>query len=697
MISSKPVNTTIMNVDEFIAKNYCGEVKSHQVYEASSTKLHTDGLFSEEIFGEINSTERLVKFGYINLHTTVFHPLIFRNMVGMRGLYKDIMASKTYAYFDTEIEDFVVCSKDDENAGTGFKFFVDNFPKITFKHTSSNKRDVKIDIFKKYKDLLLIKNCLVLPAGIRDLKQESDGRDSSDEINNLYKSLLSMSLAIPPMMGDHPIFNSIRYNIQLKVYEIYDYISNIVKGKRGFGSGKYMARKLAGGTRNVFSSALLEGETPDDPKYLKHDETLVPLFQAMKMFQPIMLYHLRLFFFNNIFNTETNRISVVHPKTYNLIYINITDKEKNKFLTDDGLELMIDRYIDEDRRELPITIKSTENESYYAHMVYDAGDKIYLFRNFEEFESLFNEKYPDNQITKKDVRPLTYIELMYITAYQSLRNKYMLNTRYPVIHVESIYPSKVHVASTIPSRTIEFLDIVNENGVTFPEYPVFGAQHIDAMAVHHSSLTNLVADFDGDMGNGTGLMSENANKEIEEYMNKPSSMVNARGELVASIDDKTVIPYVLLNMSKDRLHQPLDISKFRPSVARVKHHKLFLDIMPVHECILTGNSLLALLGLSTNDNISCIITEHIGEILGLSNKFIYNVKQDWFHTENDEIYAMTNFLGMEFDDIVHTAIPYGGLLFIHPKFAYKQYKIRNTDRDKQHLSIMEKYLKEYLK
>ena len=832
MISTKPFNIQLMDVDEFILSNNCQEVTSLQIYEPSSTKFHKEGLFSEEIFGEIGSTMRYATFGYIDLHTPVFHPLIYTNLVSMRSIYKDIMSSKAHAYFDEREKDFVLCPNTHPDADTGYAFFINNFPNIKFSKTESNERNIKLKIFEKYKKINLINKCLVMPAGIRDASVDSTGRTTSDEINELYGSLISLSNAIPKDMNSHPIFNSVRFNIQLKIVEIYEYISNILKGKHGYGSGKYMARRLAHGTRNVLSSVILEGNSPDDPKYIKHDETFVPLFQTMKMFQPIVQYYLMEYFFN-ILTNDSNTIATIDTKTFNLSYITITDKEKNKYTTNDGLEILINKFIDKHDRELPITIKDENDIPYYLVLKYLDGDRLTLVRSKKEFKSKFldidtlmsnesnvnkldvfnklnlgtddyiivssgamvmygydhenrdldivlsasakqylldkgmiiekNGKYTDSTnsidfgpIDKKTftfeelveystiighhnylsidgliyfynklledtqdnkykdrldwlrsltitkifdpslLTPLTWVELFYMITYRATYGKHMLNTRYPVIHVESIYPSKVHVATTRPSRSI-ILMADDEPAVLLPEYPVLGAQYIDAMAIHHSQLSNLGADFDGDTGNGTGVMSDEANKELDNYLNSISSIVNAKGELISDVTDDTLVPYVLFNMSRTRIKPVIDLSSFRPSLSRIKHIELFKHIMPLSESILIGDSLLSVLGLTQNTSLFTIVTDHIFNLISLSKQFAYDVKQDEYHTENNEVSVFLKHYNLTFDDLIYDAIQIDSVWFAHPKYMYNIYKKQNTSRSKELCKIYEIHLSEYIK
>mgnify|MGYP003297533734 CR=1 FL=1 len=112
------------------------------IKEPTSNEFHSQGLFSEDIFGQVGSTDRLISYGYIDLRTQVFHPTIYGHLLRLKALYGQILSSKTYARFDKEEEDLVACSENDEGAGTGFKFFLDNFKKIKFKKNASDEETV---------------------------------------------------------------------------------------------------------------------------------------------------------------------------------------------------------------------------------------------------------------------------------------------------------------------------------------------------------------------------------------------------------------------------------------------------------------------------------------------------------------------------------------------------------------------------
>ena len=75
-----PVRLSIMDVQKFIRENKCQPVTSVFIRETTTNEFKSDGLFSEKIFGQINTPERLVRFGYINLRTKTFFWIEYRTL-----------------------------------------------------------------------------------------------------------------------------------------------------------------------------------------------------------------------------------------------------------------------------------------------------------------------------------------------------------------------------------------------------------------------------------------------------------------------------------------------------------------------------------------------------------------------------------------------------------------------------------------
>jgi len=494
-----PFNLSLMDVEKEIAKYNMLEVTSPLIREPSSNMFHPQGLFSEEIFGQIGTNARLIRFGWINLNCKVFHPLIFQNLKALKSFYVDIMSGKSYATWNKELGDFDHASEDDPEADTGFTFFLTHFPEINWRKNASLKREDKIDLILQFPDRLLIDKFLVLPAGIRDIRI-TDGKQEKDVVNNLYMSLMNNCKAMPPSAWQRPIYDSVHYAIQRKVNEIYLHILSMMTGKKGFLESKYGARALALGTRNVIASSIMAAKDPKDPQYHKVDETKVPLFQAAKALQPLVIYNLKQFFFSTVLSASSDQVSLINPQTLQLEYQPITESEKDRLLSSEGIVKMIDLFQDADFRFRPLTVETENKKHYYMFMIYDLDQQIILVRDVNSLKQQLekmNLLYDPSRL-----RPITYCEILYIATWMSSIGKTGTVTRYPVTDAGSIYVSKIHLISTVPSRVVQLINGSTEP-VTMPEYPILNSSFTDALLLHPSRLAPLGGDFDGNCLIGT--------------------------------------------------------------------------------------------------------------------------------------------------------------------------------------------------
>ena len=545
---SLPINIELMNIDKFIGDKQCKPVTTMFIKDPSSDEFHKSGLFSEEIFGQIGSTDRLVTFGYIRLNTHIFHPVIYGHLVRLKALYGEIIAGKSFAKFDYSLNDFITCGEDEQGSGTGYKFFIDNFQKIKFKKNNSITQNDKIDVINKYRDSCIIENCLVMPAGLRDMNIE-DGKPASDSINKLYASLLNYAQAMPYTGSDDDIFDGVRFAIQKKVNEIYTFIFDMIEGKYGFFQRKYGSRNLALGTRNVISPADMSGSNPADPKFMKCDEVKLPLFEAAKMYQPLVIYQLKQLFLNEVFHQFADSVSLIDPKTYDLTYQPLSEDEKNKFLTTEGLEKILSLFRDKEFRFNYITVKNEKEESFYLYMVYDEGTDIWYTRSVSELINHFREHH--KPFDPKKLRPMTYVEMIYVAVATASIGKCATVTRYPAMEFGSDVPCKAHVISTNPARSVwlRSTDPGAAHEVLFPEYPIINASFIDSTALHPSILKGLNADFDGDTVSVNGVLTKEANEEIYKHLNSVERFVHTNGSLFAKHTD--LVALTVFNLSRE--------------------------------------------------------------------------------------------------------------------------------------------------
>ncbi len=680
-MAKKPYNISIIDPDKYIIERGYLPVTSHAIYETSSTRFHPDGFFSEVIFGQIGTPERLIRRGYVELNTEIIQPHIYLNMITLKGFYQDIISGKSYAKYDPETKELINCDQDDPDADTGYAFFLSNYPRIVFPDTGSITRRDKIKLLEKYKSVTTIKRYLVLPAGIRDIRTDQDGKMIGEEdINKLYLGLLSLTLSLPSSNSSDPIYDGIRYNIQNKVNQIYQYIMNLLSGKGGFGQSKYAARSIAWSGRNIITAAAVSRvDSSESPNMFRSNECMVPLYQAMKQTVPLLTNRLKTIFMQQVFDDDSTTIAVIDPHTLSLVYREISGNQKNRYTTSDGLEQIVTSFRNPKIHKLPVVVHADDKKPYYLYLVYDRGDTIYFFRNVDDFKHLYTNadaytidpisdklsvldelsidkkdvaimgsstlsifgmnyysrdldivvsedvfsrlmkderfseqkngvlRYEDkvdvyNQIVLRDekfteykkkstididgwsitkpsealthyrksdrpkdlakinflenivvddtlIRPLTYIEMMYLATYSGVSDKYCLTTRYPVLNLEGIRPFKIKLTSTDPSRTVSLKwadkSAPDQEAVILPNYPIMSLPCKGSMSVHPSTLSAYDGDHDGDQLSLHILMSNEATDELSSFMDSPISMVSTNGNLIYGLASSKLVSYSL--------------------------------------------------------------------------------------------------------------------------------------------------------
>lgn len=492
MPEKKALKIGIMPIDEVIKDRELLEVTS-PFSKASDGSLHEDGLFSETIFGEYASPERLATFGFIDLHCKIIHPRLFQTIMRLKRLYKEICSGKEYAIFDSTTKDFEKSTEYDPHASTGYHYFMKHVKELQYKETESLARATRIRVINAYQDKLFITKYLVLPAGLRDITLQ-EAHSTTEEINKLYGGLLHLAAAVPVKGYTSPIYDTLRYALQRKAVAIYEYIKNITDGKGGFFQHKYSRRAIALGTRNVISPADMSPTSPGSAQAVKSDETVMPLFQTMKGTQPVVMYYLKSIFFGGVVEEGAAKISVIHPKSYAIQYVTAKVDEKDKFLTSEGMASAITRYRDPNNRHLPVSILDDNDKPYYLYLTYQDNGDLYLIRSLTDFKKTFKES--GGKFDAKKVRPLTWAEMFYIATYYATLDKHVMTTRYPITGPESVYPAKVHLVSTAVSDEVTLRQVARPEspGVVLPHFPRFNEISTDSTSPHPSMLALLGGD-----------------------------------------------------------------------------------------------------------------------------------------------------------------------------------------------------------
>tara|TARA_B100000929_G_scaffold215847_1_gene172578 strand:+ start:632 stop:2251 length:1620 start_codon:yes stop_codon:yes gene_type:complete len=515
------------------------EIRSLDIYERQDhLNFHPEGLYSTEIFGRMGEPARDNQFAFIDMKVPVLHPVIFKTLTTMRALYKNILSGKTYAVFNEKTSDFEASNAQDGK--TGYAFFMSHFKSLALKRNRSKKRDLKIDLIEKYQDKATVKHLIVIPAGLRDLENSDGGRVKEDEINDLYRRVLSIAKTISVTQGnlEGELFNSVRWSMQVAFNQIYETLRTMIEGKRGFIQSKWGRRKIFNGTRNVISAMTTSAVSSDDPKMPDVHDTMVGLFQTLKGCLPLSMYCIRQGLIGQVFSQSDSGVRLIDPKTLKLVTVDVKPATIDKMVSSEGLEQLINQFQDRFFRNRYASI-----DDHYIGLIYDNGTEVKIFNDITQL--------PDDRKIE-DVRPITWAELLYLNCYERFDKVKCVVTRYPVTGIGSTYYSRVYLRTTTTGLVRYVLNDVwerDEDKLLAKEMPNtdHSDSYMDSAMVHGSRLAGLGGDYDGDMISVNYLYSK-AVDDVERYLNSKDAYLDPRGGLQQASTD--LIDWALFNLTR---------------------------------------------------------------------------------------------------------------------------------------------------
>lgn len=479
-----PFNVSILQLSEANIRGL-KPVRSLDIFDGKQN-YHEDGLFSVSIFGKSGDINRSRRFSYIDIKAPIYHPAIFKAIIALKALYGEIISGTGYAVWNDEICDFE--RSDQINGNTGYYFFDKYWKQIKFKQTNSVERQQNILLIEKYKNNCMLDKIVVMPAGLRDIEIDNSGRVKKDEINNYYAKLLSISNTINTTIlnNNTESLNLARNNMGRTYNELYETISSMIKGKKKLLLNKWASRRVFNGTRNVISAMDVTTEYLGQDGSIGFNDTVVGLYQALKVIMPIARYHIRNGFLSNVFTTVGAPVKLVDMQTNKMVMVTLPTKYYDYWLTDDGIEKIITSFSDINLRDKPIIING-----YYLALIYKGPDNT--FKIIQDIDDI-----PETR-NKLDVHPITFSEFLYISCYRIINKYPIMVTRYPITGIGSIYPSYIHVKTTVKSeKRVELDDSWLEMGKEYTayEFPVTGSSYINTMSPHPAKIGRLGADYD---------------------------------------------------------------------------------------------------------------------------------------------------------------------------------------------------------
>ena len=512
----------LLNVNKNLVRDL-REVTVTDSFYGMTKNFHPEGLYSTDIFGLVGREERDERFAYLDVKLDIISPTLCLGLFSLKQLYEEICSGRRYAVFDEKLKDFVPAQPNVKGAGTGYSFFIKYYNQLQPGRNTSLRRDDTVDFFEKFRNIGLSRYVLVLPAGLRDMQFKDGDREQEDEITPIYRSLMALARAVPERNATSELTDTVRWKLQQKFNELWMHVFSVLDGKGGFARRKVTSRKLQDGTRNVLASFTTGSKVMGREDQVRPTDTRMGLMQGLKALLPVAQFHIRTRYLSNILAGD-GHLYGVNSKTLKREMVKVPGKVYDLFSTDDGMETLINRFRDKERRHKSVMIDNT----HYVALIY--RDKQ-SFKVFYDIDDLPAGKSKDN------VSPITLAELLYLSGYDVWDDYFMRVTRFPVAGRGSNYTATIRLETTTVSTFRRELGedwetLSTKAAKSFPERDC--PEFVEAMAPHPSRLVGLAGDYDGDTGSGNAVFSEEALEENRKWVNSRAYWFDTNGRFKMS-------------------------------------------------------------------------------------------------------------------------------------------------------------------
>ena len=546
-----------LDVDKFIKVNELKAI-TNPMFFARTNMPTVDGLLSNEIFG-ITKDDRTTIFAYIDLAGEYFlHPLAYKIWSRLDSNVKLCVYEMDTFVYDPEKGKL----KSDPKGETGLKFLMKLIKTVDFKKTGSSKREVKINFLEKYREKLFMKDVVVIPAGMRDVNTEADGKVGVGEINKLYNAVVRDAKALQESDDYGLSLNgTLRGRIQDNIVKIYNWFifgRDPLTGADAQASG--LSRKLglirrAGmkksfdwGSRLVICTQNLRKEKLSDLD-VDLDSIGLPLAAVCANLFPYMLYWIRNWFSNRLSDVQT--LTVYNTKTKKLEQTKIDSWQT--VYSDERIKKEIGRFMHGmSNRFVPIEapiMNPTKGTNYYLQF------KGYNVPNEDIAKKLINDQMSKESFHLNS-RPLTWCDLIYMAAMEVTKDKMTLITRFPMDSYYNQFPAKIKVISTIETEPILVWNTFYKKypKITLADINQNSSNHfVDVALPNNVRLGSIGGDFDGDTVSSKVPYSIEANDELYKAINAKIHYIGFGGinKMETSHEGAQAIYNITMNLPDD--------------------------------------------------------------------------------------------------------------------------------------------------
>jgi hypothetical protein len=436
--------------DKLIMKSGLKRVTDHISFMKGDVPTE-GGLFSRSIFGTTAEEQSRI-FAYIDLTEKFFHPYVYEILKTLYPKKFEKCAAGSGSWtFD---KDGLLTEIDKEDPkynpdNTGIKWLVENFKKMKFKESSSIVRKDRIKLISRLKDdEIFITKWLVIPLFYRDIDKNTSVR-KLPEINDKYNNIIRYSNSLRDTTFDF-FNNQIRLNLQRELVTIRQHGQHLIEKKHGFFHKAILGKSVDRGSRDVISVATMNNyQRPEDnPVDIFH--TGIPLAKCLILGYNFILRYCLEFFADSYRNVREAPIYKYKNGKYEISGA-IKIKDQLQRFNSKYIETKINRFKNSHATRFePITLIAEDGTEIPVHM---SG----------QFAPMSGETALSSTILN---RPMTWTDLFYQAAINTMADKYVYITRYPVTSHSSIFPSKCLPLSTI--KTVPaYID-----GTFYKNYPL---------------------------------------------------------------------------------------------------------------------------------------------------------------------------------------------------------------------------------
>ena len=496
------------------------------------------GLFSDEIFGRVPDAKQR-QFAYIDLHEKFFHPYIYEILKALLPKRFDKCAHGDGAWIITKDGELLEVKKDDpgyNEDNNGIAWLIENYHKLKFTESGSMVRSDRIKLLKSLSDdEIFISKWIVVPVIYRDIDKNSS-IFKLPELNNNYNKIIQYSNSLRDATFNF-FNNQIRYNLQQELVTIRKYGQSLIEKKHGFFHKSILGKSIDRGSRDVISVAVMNDlQRPEDnPIDIFH--TGIPLAKCLIIGYDFILRYCMQFFADNFRNVSEYPVHKLVNGEYKIMG-SIKIKDQIERFSSDYIRKKINRFKNSHGTRFEIiTLEAEDGTQIPMHL---SG----------QFAPLSSKRPLSSTIIN---RPMTWTDLFYLAAENTIGDKYVYITRYPVTSHSSIFPSQCRVLSTI--RTIPaYID-----GQFYKYYPLIdlntptdriSSLFNDTVTMSNMYLDALGGDYDGDTVGQKLCFTIEANAEAKEISESVRNFVSPSGKFLRVLGKEAYLTFY--NMTRDK-------------------------------------------------------------------------------------------------------------------------------------------------